>query len=74
MYEHFFNVHDEVIADGGMNWGRLRYLLRYAEELSLSKDEWDRLFEYLRTVHPYYFPSDTSNYIVDVLVQVLSRL
>ena len=54
--ETLFDVHGELISDGVMNWGRMLYFLRFAEEFHLSEEEWSSLFDFLSEKHPEYFP------------------
>ena len=51
------SVHHHLVADGDMNWGRLLYFVRYAEECSLTREEWDALFMFLKQTHPNLFPN-----------------
>ena len=67
-----FCVHDEMVKEGGMNWGRMMYFLRLAEEFQLSEDDWDELFEFLMNHHPNYFSVGTS--LMNLLFQALPWL
>ena len=66
-----FLVHNELVSDGKMNWGRLLYFLRYAEEFKLSENDWNELFEFLSKRHPGYFSLSTSILVILYVWQYL---
>ena len=60
------------MKEGGMNWGRMMYFIRFAEELKLTEEEWDELFKFLMNNHPNYFSVGTS--LVNLLFHALQWL
>ena len=58
------SVHHHLVANGDMNWGSLLYFVRFTEECSLTREEWDALFVFKNKPTQTYFLIYFSYFVV----------
>lgn len=52
-----FDVYEQMITDGVMNWGRFFVFIRYAECFNLQRQQWNMLLAFIESKHPLALPS-----------------